>query len=80
MTTRTMTVTPDQFSIDGQAWSAELPSLIVQEYHDGEIVKRVRIQMRPIDIEELASKLWELCAKYEQALKDMTSALKGPTP
>ena len=78
MTTRTMNVQPDAISAQGSAWGTELPVIIIEQYEDGEISRRVRIQMRPIDIEEMARRLWEIRAKYAKALEDMTRALKDP--
>ena len=74
-----MTVTADQFSIDGAAWNGQPLQLVVCEYHEGEITKRVRIPMRPTDIEDLAARLWEIREKYAKAVKDMTEALRNPT-
>lgn len=79
MTTRTMTVTADQFSIDGEAWNGKPLQLVVCEYHNGEIVKRVRVPLRPVDVEDLAARLWEIHEKYAKAVKDMTEALRNPT-
>lgn len=77
--TRTMTVTADQFSIDGAAWTGKPLQLVVCEYHDGNIVKRVRIPLRPTDVEDLAARMWEIREKYAKAVKDMTEALRNPT-
>jgi hypothetical protein len=78
MTTRTMTISADQVSVDGHAWNGQPLQLIVCEYDNGEIVKRVRIPLRPIDIEELASKLWEIRDKYAKAVADISAALQRP--
>lgn len=78
MTTRTMTITADQVSVDGAAWDGNPLQLIVCEYDNGEIVKRVRIPLRPVDVEDLACKLWEIREKYAKAVADMTKALKRP--
>lgn len=77
MKTRTMNLAPDVISVEGHAWSRELPKLVLEEYDNSGAIKRVRIEIRPIDIEYLARNLWELRGKYEKALSDMTNALKG---
>lgn len=73
-----MTVQADQFKIDGAAWGSEPLALVVEEYDNAEVVKRVRIPLRPVDIEDLARHLWEIRGKYKTALDQMTAALTGP--
>lgn len=74
-----MTIAADQISIDGAAWNGQPLQLVVCEYDNGEITKRIRIPLRPADIEEFAGKLWEVREKYAKAVKDMTEALRNPT-
>jgi hypothetical protein len=77
MKTRTMTVQPDSLDIKGAAWGAQPPEIVIEEWGEGDVIRRVRIPVRPADIEVLGRLLWDLRGKYEKALSDMTRALKG---
>lgn len=78
MKTRTMTIALDQVTVEGAAWSRQPLQLVLCEYENAEIVKRVRVELRPVDVEELATKLWEVREKYAKAVKDITEALRAP--
>lgn len=75
MTTRTMIVQADEFAVTGAAWNGKPLELVVSEYHEGEVTRRVRIPLRPTDIQDLASRLWEIRDKYATAVADMDRAL-----
>lgn len=77
MTTRTMNLSPDYIRSEGAAWGDTPPSLVFEEYENGEVVRRVRVSVNPVLIEELGMRLWEIRGKYAKALEDMTKALKG---
>lgn len=76
MKTRTMTMLPDAIRVNGTVWSATLPELIFEEYGSGGVVRRIRVKVRPIDVKEIARKLWELHAKYEQEARSISHCLK----
>lgn len=77
MKTRSMNVDPDVIDVEGNAWSKELPRLVFKQYDNGQVVRKVSIPLRPVDIESVASALWELHGKYQKALEDMTRRLKN---
>lgn len=76
--TRTMTIDFHQIKVEGEAWSTELPRLVIEEYDEGDPIKRVVIPMRVVDIEEFAFRLWELHAKFQKAADDAKRALMAP--
>jgi uncharacterized protein (DUF302 family) len=77
MKTRAMNIQPDTIDTEGEAWGRELPCLVIKQYDNGKVVRKVSVQMRPVDIEDMARKLWDLRQKYENALNNMTRSLKG---
>jgi hypothetical protein len=65
-------------AIEGNVWGAQPPQLVLCEYDNGEIVKRVRIRMTPVEIEEIARNLWSLYEKYLKATRDIHGSLHRP--
>lgn len=76
MKTRTMAMHPDAIRVDGNVWAASLPELVFEEYGSGGVVRRIRVKVRPIDVQEIARKLWELHAKYEQEARSISQCLQ----
>lgn len=64
--------------IEGNAWGGHHPQLVLCEYDNGEVVKRVRIRMTPVEIEEIARNLWNLYEQYLKATRDIHGALHRP--
>jgi len=65
MSKRTMIVQPDVIEIDGDAWSRELPSLVIKQYDNGNVVRQVKVPLRPVDIQDFANALWKLHEKFQ---------------
>jgi hypothetical protein len=80
MTIRTMNLRQvDAVSAQGNAWGSDPPCLVFETYGDGEVSHRIKIYMRPVDIEELGRRLWEIRDKYAKALSDMDAVLNRST-
>lgn len=77
---RTMRLDWNVCRIEGEAWGARLPLLIFEDYENGEVSKRVSIQMRPTDVADVARRLWELHSIYQIATDETRHALQGQQP
>jgi hypothetical protein len=75
MKMRGMVINPDSITVSGNAWGTALPELVFNTYKDGKITRRVRVPVRPVDLEDLARALWELHAKYQKAADDVKRQL-----
>jgi len=75
---RSMKIAMTTAAVEGAVWGAEPPELVLCEYENGEVIKRVRIRMTPVEIEEVARNLWSLYERYLKATRDIHESLHRP--